>query len=157
MAIEECVAQLKAEQTSKENQQFYLKMLVHLVGDLHQPLHVGRAEDKGGNDIDVKWFNKRSNLHRVWDSEMIEFFDMSYSDLANNQEKLSKREVKAIQRGSVIDWAKDSQNLVKKVYSNTKDGDKLYYRYMYDWFTQVRIQLQKGGIRLAKILNEIYA
>ena len=156
-AIEECIAKLKAKETTKEDQQFYLKMLVHLLGDLHQPLHVGHAADKGGNDIDVKWFNKRSNLHRVWDSEMIEFFDMSYSDLASNQEKLSKNEVKVIQKGSVVDWARDSQNLVEKVYAATEDGDKLYYNYMYDWFNQVRIQLQKGGIRLAKVLNDVFA
>ena len=156
-AIEECVAKLEAEETPRTDKQFYLKMLVHLVGDLHQPLHVGHEDDKGGNDIDVKWFNKSSNLHRVWDSEMIEFFDMSYSDLAMNQEKLTKSELKAIQSGSVVDWAKDSQNLVEKVYAGTEDGDKLYYRYMYDWFTQTRTQLQKGGIRLAKVLNDIFA
>lgn len=155
-AIQKCVLKLKDENTPKNEQQFFLKMLVHLVGDLHQPLHVGHAEDKGGNDINVKWFNKRTNLHRVWDSDMIEFFEMSYSDLARNQEELSRREVKTIQEGNVRDWAMDSKNLVEKVYASTKKDEKLYYRYMYDWFDVVRTQLQKGGIRLAKLLNEIY-
>ncbi|MBW2960815.1 S1/P1 nuclease [Mesonia aestuariivivens] len=156
-AIQECVSKLKNEHTSKKDKQFFLKMLVHLVGDLHQPLHVGRAEDKGGNDIEVKWFNKSSNLHRVWDSEMINFFDMSYSDLAINQKKLTKKELKAIQEGDVVDWAQDSRVLVNKVYNSAKEGDKLYYGYMYDWFTQVRAQLQKGGIRLAVLLNDVFA
>ena len=117
----------------------------------------GHAEDKGGNDIDVKWFNKSTNLHRVWDSEMIEFFDMSYSDLARNEAELSRQEVKNIQKGNVLDWAMDSKNLVAKVYDSAEENEKLYYRYMYDWFGVVRSQLQKGGIRLAKLLNEIYA
>lgn len=156
-AIQECVSKLKNENTPEKEQQFFLKMLVHLVGDLHQPLHVGHAEDKGGNDIDVKWFNKSTNLHRVWDSEMIEFFDMSYSDLARNEAELSRQEVKNIQKGNVLDWAMDSKNLVAKVYVSAEEDEKLYYRYMYDWFGVVRSQLQKGGIRLAKLLNEIYA
>ncbi|SHJ08602.1 S1/P1 Nuclease [Mesonia phycicola] len=156
-AIEECVSKLKEDKTSREDKQFYLKMLVHLIGDLHQPLHVGRAEDKGGNAIEVKWFNKKSNLHRVWDSEMIESFDMSYSDLAINQEELSKKEIKAIKQGSVVDWARDSQILAQKVYQSVEENNSLYYSYMYTWFSQVRTQLQKGGIRLATVLNDIFA
>ena len=47
------------------------------MGDLHQPLHAGRAEDRGGNDIQVQWFGEGSNLHRVWDSDMLESYGMS--------------------------------------------------------------------------------
>ena len=75
---------LKDSNTSIEDKAFYLRFLVHLVGDIHQPLHVGRAEDRGGNDIKVKWFGNDTNLHRVWDTHIIDDFQMSYTELANH-------------------------------------------------------------------------
>ena len=154
--INKCVTVLKNESSSEDEKRFYLKMLVHFIGDLHQPLHVGRGEDKGGNDIQVRWFNDGSNLHRVWDSNMIEDFKMSYSELAVNAEELSKAEVETIRNGELLDWIYESQVLAKKVYASAEVGEKLGYRYMYDYFPVVREQLQKGGIRLAKVLNEIF-
>ncbi|HFS68232.1 MAG TPA: S1/P1 Nuclease, partial [Flavobacteriia bacterium] len=61
--IQSCIAILKDKNSSKQDKNFYLKILVHLIGDLHQPLHVGHAEDKGGNTIQVQWFGKGTNLH----------------------------------------------------------------------------------------------
>ena len=72
------------------------------MGDLHQPLHTGRGEDKGGNDIQVQWFGHGSNLHRVWDSEMIDDFQMSFTELAGSTDELSKKEVKQLQQGSLL-------------------------------------------------------
>ena len=57
--------------------------MIHLVGDIHQPLHVGRAEDRGGNDIRVNFFDKKSNLHSVWDSDMINNYRISYTEFSN--------------------------------------------------------------------------
>ena len=70
--INKCIQVLKDENSAKEDKVFYLKMLVLFVGDLHQPLHIGQKEDKGGNTIQVQWFGKGTNLHTVWDSKMIE-------------------------------------------------------------------------------------
>ncbi len=154
--INYCIDILKNPNASQEDKTFYLKFLVHLIGDLHQPLHVGRGEDKGGNDIKVKWHYKKSNLHRVWDSEMIESWNMSYTELASNSKELSKEQIKAYQSGNVLDWTYESQKLAKQVYQSAKMDDNLSYNYSYDHFGTVRSQLQKAGIRLAKILNEIY-
>ena len=131
-------------------------MLVHLIGDLHQPLHVGRAEDKGGNDIQVQWFHKGTNLHRVWDINMIDRWDMSYVELANNAKKLTKEELKNYKKGTVLDWIYESQELAKTVYKSAEVGENLRYRYSYRHFNTARTQMQKAGIRLAKILNEIF-
>ena len=131
-------------------------MLVHLVGDLHQPLHIGEKKNKGGNSIQVQWHGKGSNLHRVWDSNMIEEWNMSYLELADNAKHLSKEQVKVLQKGDVLDWLNDTHKLTQKVYGSIKSGDKLGYRYSYDYFPIVREQLQKGGLRLAKLLNEIF-
>ena len=156
MGINYCIGILKDPNANMEDKTFYLKLLVHLIGDLHQPLHVGKAEDKGGNDIQVRWHNKGTNLHRVWDSEMIESWNMSYFELASNAKTLSKEQINSIQKGTVLDWTYETQNLSKQVYNSATIGEKLSYKYSYDHFGTVRSQLQKAGIRLAKVLNEIY-
>ncbi|MEE9349399.1 MAG: S1/P1 nuclease [Flavobacteriaceae bacterium] len=156
VGIDTCIKELKNKKSSDEDKVFHLKMLVHLVGDLHQPLHVGRKEDKGGNTIQVEWFGKGTNLHRVWDENMINKWEMSYMELANNSKKLSRKERRKIKKGNVIDWVNESQKLAIKVYASAKIGDKLSYRYSYKNFGTVRSQLQKGGIRLAKILDDIF-
>ncbi len=154
--IRKCIEVLNDENASDNDKEFYLKMLVHFVGDLHQPLHVGKAEDKGGNDIQVRWFNDGTNLHRVWDSNMIDYYGMSYTELSLNTEKLSKAQLEKMKSGTILDWVGESRELAKKVYASAEVGEKLGYRYMYDHFSTVGSQLQKGGVRLAKILNEIF-
>ena len=157
VGIQECIRQLKSKSLSKQEEQFYLKMLIHLVGDMHQPLHFGLKEDKGANDFKVKWFNQSSNFHRVWDTQMIESYNMSYSELAINLPKLDKAQVKQIQSGDLLDWVEDSRDLTRKVYDSATPNENLSYRYMYNWFNILRLQLNKAGIRLAVILNDIYA
>ena len=156
VGINTCIEILKSSTSSKEDKVFYLKMLIHFVGDLHQPLHVGMADDKGGNDLQVRWFSDGANIHSVWDSKMIDSYDMTYTEIAANEKELSKEQLKAIQEGTVIDWMYDSRELCKDVYSTIEPGQKLRYRYSYDYMNTVLDQLQKGGIRLAVILNDIF-
>ena len=94
IGINTCIEVLKNSDSSKEDKVFYLKMLIHFMGDLHQPLHVGMADDKGGNDLKVKWFNNGTNLHVVWDSKMIDSYGMTYTEIAVNENSLSKEEIK---------------------------------------------------------------
>ncbi len=154
--ISYCKKIIKDENASDDDRTFYLKLLIHLIGDLHQPMHVGLVEDKGGNDFKLQWFYNDSNLHRVWDSEMIESYDMGYLELAENADVLDKAQVKAIQHGSIIDWVNETHELTRKVYASAKPDENLRYRYSYDYFETVRTQLQKGGIRLAKVLNDLF-
>ena len=154
--IKKCKEIISNPNATKEDKIFYLKMLVHLVGDLHQPLHIGRSEDRGGNAIRVEWFWKKTNLHAVWDTKMLESFGMSYSELTSNLNKFSKNQKKAIQKGSVLDWVNETRVLTMKVYASAKKDEKLSYRYMYDHFATVKSQLQKGGLRLAKVLNDLF-
>ncbi|RFN57623.1 S1/P1 nuclease [Marixanthomonas ophiurae] len=155
-AIKKSVEVLKDEKASKEDKVFYLKLLVHFMGDLHQPMHIGLAKDKGGNDFQVRWFNEGTNLHSVWDTKMIEDYNMSYSELAANEKQLSKMQLKQIQQGSITDWMYESRALCEDIYSNTEVGEKLWYPYMYEYMDVLRMQLQKGGIRLAEVLNDIF-
>lgn len=154
--IEECITIIKDENSPRSDKVFYLKMLIHLIGDLHQPMHVGRLEDKGGNDILLKWFNRNSNLHKVWDANMIDDYGMSYTELAHSLPKLSKPEVKRIQQGTIYDWLEETQELTNEVYESVTPEEKLYYGYSYHWWNKVEMQLQKGGLRLAKVLNDLF-
>ena len=154
--INTCIKVLKDKKSTEEEKNFHLKMLVHFVGDLHQPLHIGRKEDKGANDIQVQWFGKGTNLHSVWDSKLIDDWEMSYIELADNADDLSKKQIQAIEKGTVVEWVNEVHKLTNKVYNSVKKGENLRYKYSYNHFGTVRSQLQRGGIRLAKILNEIY-
>ncbi|MEM7087882.1 MAG: S1/P1 nuclease [Bacteroidota bacterium] len=156
MAIKTCVSVLKSDTSTKEEKVFHLKLLVHFVGDLHQPLHVGKAADKGANDFQVEWFNEGTNLHSVWDTKMIESYNMAYSELAANTARLSDGQLQLIKSGDVHSWMAESRALCLDIYANTKIGEKLSYRYMYKYVDVARSQMQKGGIRLAVLLNDIF-
>lgn len=155
--IETCKRIILDKSSSKEDKIFYLKFLVHLIGDLHQPMHVGRAEDKGGNTYQVRWFDDGTNLHSVWDSKMINHYQMTYSELGINTDKISKEQVKYLQKGTIADWTNETQKLAIKIYGSAEIGENLGYAYMYKNFELVRSQLQKGGIRLAKVLNDLFS
>jgi hypothetical protein len=71
LMLEKIITELKSGKLDKKKEQEYVKMLIHMVGDMHQPLHVGKPGDRGGNNVKVKWFRNDTNLHTVWDSEMI--------------------------------------------------------------------------------------
>lgn len=155
-AINKAIQVLEDKNSSREDKVFYLKLLVHFMGDLHQPLHIGQAEDRGGNRIKVRWFGQNSNLHTVWDSKMIDSYQMSYTELAVNTDKLSSRELDQIKKGTLMDWVYDVRILTKEVYASANDGDRLGYEYMYEFMNPLRTQLQKAGIRLAVVLNGIF-
>lgn len=154
--IDYCVSVLKDKSTSLADQAFYLKLLIHFIGDLHQPLHVGRAEDRGGNKIQLQWFDRGTNLHRLWDSNLIDDYGMSYMELSQNLPKWSKAKIREVQRGAVLDWVYEVRNVVNRIYDGVQSGDKLSYRYSSDWWPTVEDQLLRGGLRLAAVLNEIY-
>ncbi|MDX1315298.1 MAG: S1/P1 nuclease [Eudoraea sp.] len=156
MGILRCKAILEDESRSEEDRIFYLKMLVHLVGDLHQPMHAGRAGDRGGNDIQIQWFGSGSNLHRLWDTNMINNFGMSYTELTNKVDKLNRKERLALAQGDVYSWVEESQDIANELYDSVEVGEKLGYSYSYKYWPIVEQQLLKGGVRLAEVLNDIF-
>src|SRR5699024_6375868 len=118
--IQKCITVVQDENASKEDRAFFLKLLVHFIGDLHQPMHVGYPKDRGGNDIQLRWFNKGTNLHRLWDTDMIEFYDMSFTELSENLPVLDKKEKERITQGELLDWVADSQLVAKQVYQSVE-------------------------------------
>lgn len=152
-ALERIIGELKSKKLSAKDEAERLKMLVHLLGDIHQPLHVGR-NDQGGNSIKVTWFGNNSNLHRVWDSDMIDGSKLSYTELANALPKADAVKIKSLQSHSIRQIALESTMFRPQIYAYG-DG-KLGYDYNYKNFNTVLDQIQKAGIRLAGVLNQIY-
>ncbi len=153
MTIERIVAALKSKKLNAKEEAEHLKMLIHLVGDIHQPLHVGRP-DRGGNDIKIVWFRTDTNLHRVWDSDMIDDTKLSYTELAESFSKPSAAQIQAWQKVTVRDWAKESISYRPQVYDY--GNGRLGYQYSYKYFGIARERMLQAGIRLAGVLNEIY-
>jgi hypothetical protein len=151
------VKELKDPSTPKARKRFALSFLVHMIGDMHMPLHVGRDEDMGGNKIQVNWFERPTNLHRVWDEHLIDFQQYSYTEYADLLNRVVTKEKRsALQAGSFQDWMWESHVLSDKIYDRTKPGDKLSYRYNFLFVDDLNGQLTKGGFRLAKVLNELF-
>lgn len=154
--IIELTAILKNRSSTMSEKQLALRMLVHLAGDICQPMHVARKEDMGGNRVYVQWFNEKSNLHRVWDEQLISYQQLSYTEYAKVINHPSAIELTNWQNTSLKDYVYESYTVCNKIYDNTKPDSKLSYRYNYEWVDTLNQQLLKGGVRLAKMLNDIY-
>ena len=150
------VKELKKKNLSAANREFYLQLLIHIVGDVHQPMHVGRVDDLGGNKIKVSWFSAPSNLHRVWDEQLINFQQLSYTEYATAINFTTVAQRKAWQKQGLKAWIYESYQDVEKIYADIKPDDKLDYLYNYKYIKMVNTQLLKGGVHLAALLNEIY-
>jgi len=155
--INEMVAVLKNPKSTVTQKKLALRMVIHLVGDLHQPMHTARKEDLGGNRVTLTWFGEKSNLHRVWDESLIDFQQLSYTEYTKAINYPSPAEFTTWQKTSLKECVFESYEICNKIYATgIKSDDKLSYRYNFDWIGTVNQQLLKGGIRLAKILNDIY-
>lgn len=149
-------SELQNKKLDHTKQLMYLRLLIHFVGDLHQPMHTGRFEDLGGNRVQLTWFGQTSNLHRVWDSDLIESQQLSYTEYANSVNFIDRSRLFQLQDQDVNLWVEDSYRISEKIYTNVKSGDKLSYRYIYDNLAIADEQLLKGGVHLAALLNKIF-
>ena len=166
-------AVLTDPKASLSDRQLALRFVVHLVGDLHQPLHVGKCCDKGGNDVKVTWFGKPTNLHAVWDSQLVDDEQLSFTELASKLER-------HITNTDVIDWwdvnprdwitesAKIRDTLYpalppkpakRKLFAKRRPAPvpALSYAYVYKFTPVMERRLQQGGVRLAAYLNDVFA
>jgi hypothetical protein len=161
--IEEFMRTLHTPKAGMRQKQQALKFLIHLVTDIHHPLHVGDNNDRGGNLLQVRFFNEGSNLHRVWDSQVMErhtkneqvwLWDFDF--IAN------PKMVAEWSKGTPEDWATETLQIAKEAYclpgtrKIMSPGARLgneYYNYA---LSIIQRQLAKSGIRIAFILNGIF-
>ncbi|MBC8034187.1 MAG: S1/P1 nuclease [Chitinophagaceae bacterium] len=151
------VKELKRKDLDRGKQLFYLRLLIHITGDLSQPMHTARPEDRGGNDIEVLWFNTPSNLHRVWDSQLIDYQQLSYTEYVKAINYPSKAQLNTWKQQPVSEWIIDSYQITEKLYAEIKQpAQKLGYEYNFHHVNTLNEQLLKGGVRLAGLLNRIF-
>lgn len=152
--IEIAIATLKEKGVrDKDRINFALKVIFHLIGDIHQPLHCGYAEDKGGNKIEVQYMGKGSNLHKVWDSEIIEDVNITLSDCLKLANTLSANEKKKMQNNNVEVWMTEARELLPEVYNFET---KIKQDYIDKNKPVIEKQLVRAGIRLAMVLHETF-
>lgn len=148
--------ELKSGKLNDSLKVMYLKLLIHFVGDVHQPLHTGRPEDLGGNKVRVNWFNNNINIHSLWDSYLIEYQKLSYTEYVNWINHASKEQKKLWMNEPIENWLWESYVVTEKIYAETPENANLKYKYNYDFIDVMNLQLLKGGIRLAGMLNSIF-
>ena len=153
--INEFISTLKNKKSKKEEKQIALKFIVHLIGDLHQPLHVGNGLDRGGNNVRLKWFNESTNLHSIWDSKLIDFQKLSYSEYANYiLLKEDRGKIRKWQGDDILTYIHESRDLRNQCYDFS--GENLKWEYFYKHKELLEKRLLQGGVRLSGELNRIF-
>jgi hypothetical protein len=144
---------------TKEQKIEALKFIVHFIGDLHQPMHVSREEDKGGNTIQVNYSGVGTNLHALWDSKLLDHLGLDDQQLAEKVDHVTADQITAWQNDPLIKWIWESYVISSKLYAeidamNGRSIDDSYYQ-AHIQIVQQRIEM--AGVRLAGVLNRIFA
>jgi len=153
-ALQTYAAILKDGKSSIEDKRLALQIVVHLIGDLHQPFHVGNGNDRGGNDIKVEFFREKSNLHRVWDTGIIDRQQLSYTEWTQwLTQKMTPNMVDEWRNPDPAVWIKESAKLRDGLYP---EGNKISWEYQFQHLPTVKTRLQMAGVRIAVYLNEVF-
>jgi hypothetical protein len=153
-ALTRFTATLRDPQASLDDKRLALRFLVHIIGDLHQPLHAGRPGDRGGNDVAVTWFGKPTNLHAVWDSAMIDDRQLSWSELTAWLERaITPDQVIAWSDTRPTTWIAESARLRETIYPA---DPKLASAYAYQHRAAIDNRLSMAGVRIAAYLNWVF-
>lgn len=157
LAIKAQLETLQDPHKSYEDKQLAMKILVHVVGDIHQPMHMGHATDLGGNRVKVKFFGRDNNLHSVWDSNIVDSgHKWSFTEWQMMLDRATPRQQQDIIAGTIDDWAKQSAAIAAQIYEETPEGTNLSYDEVARWTPVIESQLLNGGLRLAHLLNTLF-
>ncbi|QXV63653.1 S1/P1 nuclease [Mucilaginibacter sp. 21P] len=132
-----------------------LKYLIHLIGDAHQPMHVSRKEDKGGNTIQVRYDDKGTNLHSLWDSKLIEHEGLTEQEILKRYDNATAAEIRKWQSDSPVEWLWESYQISAELYTLTKSGKTINDAYYQKYIQVVHHRIVQAGIRLAGELNKL--
>lgn len=153
-ALTKFTATLRDPKSSMDEKRLALRFIVHIIGDLHQPLHAGGGNDRGGNDFKVTWFGKSTNLHSVWDSAMIEQRSLSHSEYAGWLSRaITPEQIVAWNDASPASWIRESIALRKTIYPAEL---ALSWDYAYQHRVELDDRLKQGGVRIAAYLNWVF-
>ena len=149
--------QLTDPAASHEQKVAALKFIAHFVGDIHQPMHVSRAEDKGGNTIQLQYDNQGTNLHALWDTKLLEHGGLNYQQLAEKYDHASEQQIKKWQGDPPILWAWESYQVSTQIYAEVAaNGRNIDHAYYEANIPVIENRIEKAGIRLAGVLNTLF-
>lgn len=175
-----CVVSAIYNYTERVNHQTFqqakdaLRFVIHLIGDIHQPLHVGRSGDLGGNTINVNFFGRNSNLHAVWDGAIIQrrvtldfsgdenkFYTYLTDKLKQEPWRSKISEWQSCHRVSPKpcpeQWAIESAVFAcRYAYDGAVNNTQLTEAYFKRAVPVVEEAIVKGGVRLAAVLNNAF-
>lgn len=158
-AITEMVRILKDQGRRQLDKEIALKFIVHLFGDIHQPLHVGRPEDQGGNALPVIFEGRSTNLHALWDSGMIAKLPMNHVQYAAHLESRSFRvppyDLREITFSQIIYECMEARKYVY-AFNSRSEPIILDAAYSNRNLALMNAQLLMGGKRLAVLLNSLF-
>lgn len=146
---------LENPKKSRSERTIALKYLVHLIGDLHQPMHVSHAEDKGGNAIAVTFINDNDNLHGLWDSGLIDHQHLSYKQMAETYDTATPLEIEKWQSDDLMVWLWESYQISTILYQEAADNPRFGEEYYQEHLPVLQKRIEKAGIRLAGVLNAV--
>jgi len=136
-----------------------LMFIVHLVGDMHQPLHCSDNHDRGGNEVQTNFFGQSMNLHSVWDSALLARMGEEDTLFAAFSNDLTPERQKKWARGTVEEWAEQAHQAAQKiVYGKLPEvasgsPEPIGEAYERTADALIRQQIEKAGVRLAALLN----
>lgn len=157
-ALTNYLGDLTAPVNQKNVKRFSVRFIIHIVGDLHQPLHAGHSSDLGGNRIDVTWFDKKSNLHKVWDEGLVEYQNLSFTELVRKIDRANEKEITSIQDSEAIDWLNEVIDMRVQAYDLSEyKNNELSYDYSFKNVPVIEEQMLKGGLRAAALFNNIFS
>lgn len=140
--------------SSPADKSLALKFTIHIIGDLHQPLHAGNGQDRGGNDIKLKFFGKDTNLHRLWDKGLTSKRQLSYTEWSNWLDReITSDDIKTWQTSDPLVWIEESTKIRDTIYPKK---DSLSYDYLYNNLPIIKQRLKQAGIRIAFYLDELF-
>ena len=134
------------------------KFLIHLMADVHQPMHMGYAKDRGGNEISVVFQGKPTNLHKVWDSKLIYLNGKTRGQFARQLNRsITPEDRKKWSGGGPEDWTNESRALVLDYGYKLRfsQGRTLSPEYIKQGQIIVEERLKRAGVRLAQLLNRL--
>ena len=151
-AIDYYAARLSDRNLSDQEREVALKFVVHLVGDLHQPLH---SSYKVGNFTPVIFMGKRRTLHWVWDVSILQAQNLPLDALI---EEIMQARVQ--DGGTVLQWALEGRNIARdEIFPNLgkQDVRVLSPDYAAHYWPTIKTRLKLAGVRLARLLNNCLA
>lgn len=161
-------AELASPATPQAERIVALKFVLHFVGDLHQPLHASDNQDRGGNCVRLALGGPRTtNLHSYWDTGLIEAMGSDPAALAADlRAEITPREKAVWEHDDARSWAQESFAVAKSVAcwpgspaGCAQDSPPVTLPTGYDAAARraARLQLEKAGVRLALVLNRVFA